>query len=115
MPKTVTVDGAAVESKGLASAVSGLCRAREQVPTDPRAAKATYEKQSRPAIADAGRALRPSYSVAAEALAQATADVDADVSVDPPRPTLAPNLSRLIEVARQGLARLGIATPACEE
>ena len=112
-PRTVAVDAKEVESNGLADAVAGLCLAREQASGDARAAKATYERRSRVGVDLTARALRDSYSIAASAVAQASDVVEADVSTDPPRPTLVVNLARLTEVTREGLALLGISTPAC--
>ena len=112
-PRTVAVDAEEVESNGLAAAVAGLCLAREQASGDARAAKATYERRSRVGVDATARALQDSYSIAASAVADASQVVEADFAADPPRPTLAVNLARLTEVTREGLALLGISTPAC--
>ena len=112
-PRTVAVDAEEVESNGLAAAVAGLCLAREQASGDARAAKATYERRSRVGVDATVRALQDSYSIAASAVAHASDVVEADVATDPPRPTLVVNLTRLTEVTREGLALLGISTPAC--
>jgi len=111
---TLTVDGQAVEVDRLTGAVAGLCLAREQASKDVRAAKATYEQRSRDGIETATRALRPSYSRAASTVAEAAADVEADLAADPPRASLGLNLGVLAERTREGLARLGISTSDCK-
>lgn len=113
-PERVAIDGERVESRLLAEAVTELCLAREQASTDPRAATMTYDRGSRSGIAQIARALQEAYSVQASAIIDAAQVVEADIGMEPPPPSLALHLARLTEVARHGLARLGIVTPPCE-
>lgn len=99
----------------LAGAVSGLCLAHRQASTDPRAAKATYHGRARNGVEVTARALQGSYSILASRLAEAAAAVEADLVPDPPRPSLGVSIAGLIERMREGVARLGIPTPACEK
>lgn len=112
-PKTVAVDGQEMETGRPADAVAGLCLARQQASTDPRAARATYDSRSRLVVAETARALQPSYSLHASAMVEAAGVVEGDTATDPPSATLAADLARLTEVTREGLARLGIVTPPC--
>jgi hypothetical protein len=106
-------DGRAVEADALTQTVAELCRARLEAFSDPRAAKATYER-SRAGIETATRALAPSYALAAASLAEARDAVEGDLAPDPPRPTLDLNLGLLTERMRAGLARLGIRSAPCK-
>jgi hypothetical protein len=106
-------DGRAVETDELTQTVAELCRARLEAFSDPRAAKATYER-SRAGIETATRALAPSYALAAASLAEARDAVEGDLAPDPPRPTLDLNLGLLTERMRAGLARLGIRSAPCK-
>ena len=114
-PEKVAVKGEEVETTGLADAVSGLCLARQQGLSDLRVAKETYDRRSRPGVDEIARALGASYSIQASAVADAARAVAADLAMDPPRSELLVNLARLMEVTREGLARLGIPTPPCRQ
>lgn len=102
-----------MEVARLTDAVAGLCQARRQAATDPRAAKATYDRLSRYGVDTTVRLLQPSYSLTAAAVTKAAERVRADLATEPANPTLADDLGRLTEELRRGLARLGITTMTC--
>lgn len=112
-PATIAVGGETVEVARLTEAVSGLCQARQQAATDPRAAKATYDRRSRYGVDTMARLLPPSDAATAAALTKAAEQVQADLAPAPASATLTDGLGRLTEELRRGLARLGIATGAC--
>jgi hypothetical protein len=116
-PVSAPVNGDLAEAVdgNLAEAVAGLCLARQQASTDVPAAKATYEKRSRQGVETTIGDLRPSYSILASRMSEATSAVEADLATDPPPPSLGTNLASLLELTREGAARLGTATSACEK
>ncbi len=106
-------DGRTVNTGLLTETVAGLCLAREDALTDLRKARATYERRSRGGVDVTTEGLRASYSMLASMVAEAKADVEADLATDPPRPTLHLTLGRLIETVREGAARLDVSTDPC--
>lgn len=98
----------------LIDAVAGLCQARDQLRTDPRAAKATYDRRSRDGVHTTARTLQDSYSLLATDMSRAAELVEADLANEPQGASLSDNLARLTATMREGLARLGIPTDACE-
>ena len=109
-PATIVVDGQTIEVAPLREALNGLCQARHEAATDPRTAKAIYDRRAQVGVDAAVRILRRSYSVVASSMAAAVGRIDAapaDVA------TLADDLARLAQLTRDGLARLGVTTSPC--
>ncbi len=113
-PSTSRVEGQALDTEEVVQAVGGLCLARVQASSDPRAARATFTR-SRAGIETTARALQPSYSPASASVTEMSALVEADLAADPPRPTLDLHLGMLTERMREGLARLGIRSSPCKK
>lgn len=110
---TIMADGQQVDAARLIDAVSGLCEARQQAPTTPAAARATYDRRSKYGVEATIQALRSSDAVLASAITEARDRVEADLATQPPAPTLADDLAHLSERMRRGLAALGVTTQAC--
>ncbi len=112
-PTTIVVDQQTIEVAPLTEAVAGLCQARVEAANDTRAATTTYDRRSRPGIDTTVRLLQPSNARLASSLVAAIERVEADLAAGPASPALASDLARLTELLREGLARLGLPTPAC--
>lgn len=97
----------------MTAAVGGLCTARAQADTDVKSVRATFYDRSHEALHTIARALEPVDRVVAARLLEAKQAVEADVNAQPPRATVAADLDRLLDVTRQGLARLSITAPRC--
>lgn len=107
-PVTIVVDGETIDVGIVVEAVAGLCQARQEAATDTRTAKATYDRRSTHGVATVVRVLQRSYAILASSVAEAVQRVEAaGVSV-------VDDLARLTELVREGVARLGIATAACD-
>lgn len=95
------------------AAVDGLCLARSQADTDPSSVRGTFYDRSHEAIHTIARQLEAVDRSVAARLLEAKQAVEVDVNAQPPAPTLATDLDRLIDAARLGLARLSVPTRAC--
>ena len=111
---TIMVDGQTIEVAPLIEAVGGLCQARREA-AEAGQAKATYERRSRPGIDVAAQVLPRSNARLASSLTAAAERVQLGLAGDPVMPSLGDDLARLTELMREGLARLGVTTPACEQ
>ena len=112
-PATIVVDGETIEVAPLTEAVAGLCQARQEAATDARSAKASYER-SRDGVATVGRLLQRSYAVLASSVTASAERVETDLAADPAGASVVDGLARLTELVREGIARLGITTDACD-
>jgi hypothetical protein len=110
---TVVVDGQDIEVAPLIEAINGLCQAREEAAEAGRA-RATYERRSRPGIDTAAQVLRRSNAGLASSLTTAVERVQLGLAAGSGVASLGDDLARLTELMREGLARLGITTSACE-
>lgn len=108
-PTTIVVDGQTVDVDQLRAALTGLCQAGREAATDPKAAKATYDRRAQDGVDATVRALRSSYSIVASSMTETVERVEAGDT------TLADNLTRLAQLTREGLARLGVTTSPCEK
>lgn len=97
----------------LGAAVDGLCLARSQAHADPKSVRGTFYDRSHEPIHTIARELEAVDRALAARLLEAKEAVEVDVNAQPPAATLAADLDRLIDVARQGLARLSVPTGAC--
>lgn len=98
---------------GLVAAVEGLCAARAEADADVYSVSGTFYDRSHEALHTIARALEPVDRPLAARLLEAKEAVEADVSTRPPKPATAADLDHLIDVTRQGLARLSVTTPPC--
>lgn len=112
-PTTVVVDGQTIEVAPLIEAVDGLCQAREEAAEAGRA-RATYDRRSRPGIDTAAQVLRRSNAGLASSLTTAVERVQSGLAAGSAMASLGDDLARLTELMREGLARLGVTTSACE-
>ena len=112
-PVTVVVDGRVLETARLVDAVSGLCQAGREAASDPRAAKATYDRRAHEGLVATVAALRSSYSLLASRLTEAAEAFEGKAASDP-SPSVAEDLARVGAVMREGLAALGVATEPCQ-
>ncbi|MDQ4068433.1 MAG: hypothetical protein M3203_02995 [Actinomycetota bacterium] len=113
-PETIVVDGRTVDVASLTEAVAGLCQARREAATDARVAKSTYDRRSHHAIDTITQLLQPSYAPLAGSIRRAAERVQGDAATEPVESSLADDLGRLTEFTREGLARLGVTTRACQ-
>ena len=113
-PTTIVVDGETIEVALLTEAVAGLCQARQEAATDARAAKASYERRSQHGVATVGRLLQRSYALLASSVTAEVERVETDLAGDPAGASVVDDLARLTELVREGIARLGITTAACD-
>jgi len=97
----------------LASAVDGLCLARSQVAGDPTAVRGTFYDRSHAAIHTIARELEPVDRALAARLLEAKEAVEVDVNAQPLGASSAADLDHLVDIARQGLARLSVPVGAC--
>jgi len=95
------------------AAVDGLCLARSQADADPKSVRGTFYDRSHEPIHTIARELEAVDRALAARLLEAKEAVEVDVNAQPPAAMLASDLDRLIDVARQGLARLSVPTGAC--
>ena len=106
-------DAQSVDS-GLADAVAGLCQARREAERDPPMAKATFERRAQEPARATADALAPSYSILASRITETLAEIEGAAAAVPPSPAFPHELATLIELLREGLARLGIRTAPCQ-
>jgi hypothetical protein len=113
-PVTIVVDGETVDVRLLREAVAGLCQARQEAATDARAAKATYDRRSKHGVATVARVLGRSYALLASSIAGAVERAEAGLAADPATASVTEELAHSAELLREGVARLGITTAACD-
>ena len=95
------------------AAFLGLCAARASSGTDVNSARATFYDRSHDPLHSIARDLEPVDRALAARLLQAKEAVESGLCPDRARPTLGPDLDRLVEVTGQALTRLSLPAPPC--
>ena len=112
---TIVVDGMTLEVSRLTEAVAGLCQARREAATDAQAAKDTFSRRSEYGVDMTTRILQGSHRFLAGSMAKAVERLRADLAGEQGTKLLYDDLGQLVELTREGLARFGIVTRACQE
>lgn len=112
--EAISVGGEQVPVSRLRDAAAGLCAARDEARADMRKARDTFYDRSHDALHTLARALEPVDRPLAARLLEDKQRVESDLAGAVPAGDLAPDLGRLAEVTRTGLARLSIDVPPCD-
>jgi len=111
--RTVVVGGEQVAVGRFEDALSNLCLALRQAPTDAAAARATFLDRSHATIHTLARALSDSDRSRAASLLQDKEAVEADFAAKPPGPSLSTDLGRLIDDTRAAMTSLSVEPRPC--
>jgi len=95
------------------SAVAGLCLARSQAEGDRGSVRGTFYDRSHEPLHTIARQLETVDRGLAARLLEAKEKVEVDVNAQPPASALAVDLDQLVDVTRQGLAKLSVVAGPC--
>ena len=113
-PATVEVAGEPVPSGQLSAVADAVCRAASEAAAgDPTGAGQTFLGQAHDGIHLIARGLQARDRRESANVLVAKQAVEADIAGGANGPKLAADLERLAGATRSGLARLGLAVPAC--
>lgn len=99
----------------LTSVADGLCDARHEVAADAGRARTIFYDRVHGGLHTLARELQGRDRAAAARLLEAKEAVEADLTAQPARPTVASDLGRLDGLTRRGLAVLGARPRPCDE
>jgi len=112
-PATATAGAAAAATGDFLAAEAGLCQARAEAASDPKAARATFFDRSHQGLHAIARELEGVDRAAAARLLEAKQAVEADFTGEASPAKLRDDLGVLSDTTRAGLDRLKVAVAAC--